>query len=66
MTLRDDIDAIFEAASNRVLAQSYPRGMTPDNAFDIRWVTVNENTQAIQTAIKALADRIDEIESRGL
>ena len=66
MTLRDEIDAIFEDASNRVRAQSYPRGLTPENAPDIRWVTVNENNQAIQTAIKAMADRIDEIESRGL
>lgn len=64
MTLRDDIDNIFNAASERIESQAFPRGMTPENAPDLRWVTVNVNNQALVDAIKLVADKVDQIEAR--
>ncbi|MBF4512012.1 hypothetical protein ITJ66_05870 [Plantibacter sp. VKM Ac-2885] len=63
MTLRSEIEEIFNQAQAQIAAASTPHGLPRETGLDIRFVTINANNQAFAEALMKIADRLDTMES---
>lgn len=64
MSLREEIDQVWNDAQDHIRSRSTPPGILPrDDEPDLRFVTINENFAAVTKALRLIADRIDAAEA---
>lgn len=63
MTLRDEVDALFEQATQNIRAKVSPPGVLPREGENPMAITINEVNIAIIGSLHLLADRIDALEA---